>query len=189
MIPFKKNNDLRVQKTHYLLWTSFEAMLSQPGRNFSSITVNEICEKAMIHRTTFYKHFEDKFDLLSFCMSQFHSEFCKWPLKDRLLNPFQTMEIHPRKALVSKIIQIQRNDLSYNNFINNLVKKTLMQDLSKLNINGNNFSIPAEIATEFYCGTLFSLTTWWEEKNGCTISPAKMDEYFRQMISRGVFSI
>src|SRR5260221_7231882 len=32
--------------------------------DFESITVNDICERAMVHRTTFYKHYEDKYGLL-----------------------------------------------------------------------------------------------------------------------------
>src|SRR5690606_35602965 len=31
---------------------------------FESITVTNICERAMVHRTTFYKHYEDKYGLL-----------------------------------------------------------------------------------------------------------------------------
>lgn len=34
-------------------------------KTFSSITINHICEKAMIHRSTFYRHYEDKFELFS----------------------------------------------------------------------------------------------------------------------------
>jgi len=31
--------------------------------SFANITVNQICETAMIHRSTFYRYFNDKFDL------------------------------------------------------------------------------------------------------------------------------
>nr|MCX3324190.1 TetR/AcrR family transcriptional regulator [Bacillus paranthracis] len=32
---------------------------------FSSITINNICEKAMIHRSTFYRYYDDKYELFS----------------------------------------------------------------------------------------------------------------------------
>src|SRR5215471_1814410 len=54
--------DLRVRRTHKLLWEALMAELSQ--RPFEEITVKEICERAMVHRTTFYKHYEDKYALL-----------------------------------------------------------------------------------------------------------------------------
>ncbi|EUJ19891.1 transcriptional regulator [Listeria grandensis FSL F6-0971] len=34
----------------------------------SSITVNDICKEALVHRTTFYKHFYDKYDLLMYVL-------------------------------------------------------------------------------------------------------------------------
>src|SRR6516225_9814035 len=54
--------DLRVRRTHKLLWEALMAELSE--RTFEEITVSDICERAMVHRTTFYKHYEDKYALL-----------------------------------------------------------------------------------------------------------------------------
>ena len=33
--------------------------------NFDKINVNEICKEAMVNRMTFYKHYNDKYDLLN----------------------------------------------------------------------------------------------------------------------------
>lgn len=57
-------NDLRVIKTKRALSESLFNLLSE--KLFSAITVNMICDKALVHRTTFYKHFYDKYDLLSY---------------------------------------------------------------------------------------------------------------------------
>jgi AcrR family transcriptional regulator len=54
--------DLRVRRTHKLLWEALMAELAV--RPFEDITVTDICERAMVHRTTFYKHYEDKYALL-----------------------------------------------------------------------------------------------------------------------------
>lgn len=55
-------NDLRVIKTKKALSTSLYELLEK--RSFEVISVNQICNHAMVHRTTFYKHFYDKYDLL-----------------------------------------------------------------------------------------------------------------------------
>ncbi|MBD8839971.1 TetR/AcrR family transcriptional regulator [Paenibacillus sp. CFBP 13594] len=60
-----KKVDLRVTRTHKLLTMALLDLLCEKGQLFSNITINEICDKAMVHRTTFYKHFKDKFALLS----------------------------------------------------------------------------------------------------------------------------
>lgn len=54
--------DLRVRRTRRLLWEALVAELAD--RPLEAITVRDICERAMVHRTTFYKHFQDKYALL-----------------------------------------------------------------------------------------------------------------------------
>ena len=58
----EKKSDLRVRKTYEALMRAFEDLLT--GKTFDDITVNELCERAMIRRPTFYSHFEDKYDFL-----------------------------------------------------------------------------------------------------------------------------
>lgn len=54
--------DLRVQRTRRLLREAFMYLMSQ--KDFQSITVRDIAEQAQVHRTTFYDHFVDKYELL-----------------------------------------------------------------------------------------------------------------------------
>jgi len=56
--------DLRVQKTYKSLIETFEDLLHE--KEFEKISVTEICDAAMIRRPTFYKHFLDKYDFLTF---------------------------------------------------------------------------------------------------------------------------
>jgi AcrR family transcriptional regulator len=58
----EEQGDLRVRRTHKLLWEALMALLGE--RAFEEITVTEICDRAMVHRTTFYKHYADKYTLL-----------------------------------------------------------------------------------------------------------------------------
>jgi AcrR family transcriptional regulator len=54
--------DLRVRRTRKLLWEALLDLIAE--KDFESITVRELCERAMVHRTTFYNHYLDKYDLL-----------------------------------------------------------------------------------------------------------------------------
>src|SRR5215475_12575510 len=54
--------DLRIRRTYKFLWDALISLMKE--RDFESITVTDICERAMVHRTTFYKHYEDKYGLL-----------------------------------------------------------------------------------------------------------------------------
>ena len=58
-----KKMDVRVRKTYQLLGDALNELLI--AKSFEDLTVLEICEKAGIHRATFYKHFVDKYDFLN----------------------------------------------------------------------------------------------------------------------------
>lgn len=58
-----KTSDQRVRLTKMLLRRALTELLKQ--KPVQSISVKELCEKAGIHRGTFYAHYTDIFDLLS----------------------------------------------------------------------------------------------------------------------------
>lgn len=64
--------DLRVQRTYLLLKNALLELLAK--KSFDEIKVNDICNLAMIHRTTFYSHFQDKYDLLEYCVKNIEQE-------------------------------------------------------------------------------------------------------------------
>ncbi|WP_142293069.1 TetR/AcrR family transcriptional regulator, partial [Staphylococcus aureus] len=63
------NNDLRVKKTQRALMDSFLELLKT--KNFSQITVQDLCDRAMVRRSTFYRHYSDKYDLLNQVLANF----------------------------------------------------------------------------------------------------------------------
>src|SRR5689334_13812410 len=56
------SGDLRVQRTHKLIQEALLDLTIQKG--FPNVTVRNITQKAGINRATFYRHYQDKFDLL-----------------------------------------------------------------------------------------------------------------------------
>ena len=64
--------DLRVRRTHKLLWEALMEELSE--RTIEEITVSDMCERAMVHRTTFYTHYEDKYALLEQGIRQMYDD-------------------------------------------------------------------------------------------------------------------
>jgi AcrR family transcriptional regulator len=54
--------DLRVRRTRKLLQKALLEVASEKG--FAHVTVGDIAERAMVNRATFYRHYEDKYDLL-----------------------------------------------------------------------------------------------------------------------------
>jgi AcrR family transcriptional regulator len=58
----QKVKDLRVRRTRVLLQKALIELTIQRG--FTDLTVRDISERAMVNRSTFYRHYLDKYDLL-----------------------------------------------------------------------------------------------------------------------------
>ena len=64
----EKKLDLRVQKTRSALTSALYDLMCQ--KSLDEITVTELCEKAVIRKATFYKHFGDKTELLVYMIQE-----------------------------------------------------------------------------------------------------------------------
>ena len=62
-ILIRKNIDLRVKRTEIMLQEALISLISEKG--FDAITVGDIAERAMVNRATFYRHYNDKYALVS----------------------------------------------------------------------------------------------------------------------------
>ena len=56
------SSDLRVRRTQKLLREALITLIEERG--FDAITVGEIAERAMVSRAAFYRHYQDKYDLV-----------------------------------------------------------------------------------------------------------------------------
>ena len=65
--------DLRVIKTRRSLREAMAALLER--RPFKHITVNDLCEEALMSRAAFYAHFYDKYDLLEYYLGGVAGEY------------------------------------------------------------------------------------------------------------------
>ncbi|HBE9437490.1 transcriptional regulator, TetR family [Clostridioides difficile] len=69
----EKKIDLRVIKTNRSIKNAFIKLLNK--KDFASITVQDIIDEALINRTTFYKHYADKYDLVETISKDFIEQF------------------------------------------------------------------------------------------------------------------
>ena len=59
----EEQTDLRIWRTHHFLQEAMIELVTEKG--FDAITVGDIAERAMINRATFYRHYQDKYDLVA----------------------------------------------------------------------------------------------------------------------------
>ena len=66
-------NDLRVIKTNNNIKSSFIQLLNE--KDFNSITVKDVLDRALINRSTFYKYYTDKYNLAEIISLDFLDKF------------------------------------------------------------------------------------------------------------------
>ena len=59
----EEQTDLRIRRTHKFLQEAMIELIAE--KSFDAITVGDITERAMINRATFYRHYQDKYDLVA----------------------------------------------------------------------------------------------------------------------------
>jgi len=170
-----KKKDLRVIKTENLLYTTLMELLKE--KSFEEIKVSDICNKALINRSTFYAHYNDKYELLMEFINSL-KESLREAIKDNEKD-FNTKEyylkmielvlihIEEQKDIYSAVLINNRNSIVMDIFldvINHDVNEKLAQD------NFASERIPSKVISTFYIGAVISLCMeWLKNSNKYTI--------------------
>ena len=163
----KEKTDLRIIKTNKIL---FDALLKlMKKKNFEKIKISDICEEALINRSTFYAHYEDKYELL---MALFEEQ--KISLLEKLENNENTnfskeylMEllniiinhIDDNRDIYSAILSNNRNGILID-FLIDVIERDVSDKL-KDNNDIKNSNLPLDIIVKFYSGGLINIGMSW----------------------------
>lgn len=102
----KQTEDLRVRRTRKLLTQALIELTIEKG--FSAITVQDLADRAMINRATFYRHYRDKYELLD----QYMNEVYELTASQEALASGQTQDAdsdQPPVGMVSMLEHVQRH--------------------------------------------------------------------------------
>jgi AcrR family transcriptional regulator len=178
----EEQGDLRVRRTHKLLWEALMAELSE--RAFEEITVTEICERAMVHRTTFYKHYEDKYALLEQGMRQMYEAL----LAEGHAPPSTFSVDDPPPYFIRLFEHVAHHQHFYKLMLcgegigrfQKLVKEYIVemalakaQEFAPAN---QHFAFPLAMQMHGFAGAVLGLLTWWLEHD-MPLAPRQMAHY------------
>ena len=173
-----RKEDLRITKTKAALSSAFFDMLTD--KTFDDITVNELCEKAGVRRATFYKHFNDKNDFVTFIAKDIRDKFDQNTWK-KDLNPAITKDYYLKyieeliNFLVSHDSAIEKmvNDSGLRStFITVLMRQNFLDTRYRLENSVENgmklFSTPDYVTAMIIGGTSLALVRWFEQEDRCS---------------------
>lgn len=181
------STDLRVRRTRKLLWDALMELLGESGRTFESLTVAEICERAMVHRTTFYKHFEDKYHLLCVGCEELNKELAAMDFEERMRRPMQLLEQFGHRRQFRTLMKSELESASIKSLMQRIRSDFMKNELLALERKDGPFSVPAEIIAEFYAGAINGIAAWWVQHGG-DIPAETMDRYIGQLLNPSIFN-
>ena len=161
-----KKDDLRVIKTRKLIYQTLLELMKE--KTFEEIKVSDICSKAMINRSTFYAHYEDKYELLIDFLSNLKEEFAR-ELNESCKENLSIREYYIR--LISLFLDHidSKRDVYNSIMVNN--RSSIMMDillsvvnddiLKRFKENDINLKVPTEVISKFYLGGVINIGMEW----------------------------
>lgn len=168
-----RNNktDLRVIKTKKNLYESLLYLMKE--KSFEEIKVSDICENAMVNRSTFYSHFDDKYDLLDGLIKDLKDTLSLELAKNKNISNSKEYYLEMIKLFLDHVSE--KKDIYASVMINNkngismdMVYTALNEDvINRVEKEGikQNKDIPSEIIAKFYLGAVFNLGMEWLVNN------------------------
>ena len=163
-----KKEDLRVRKTKANLYKGLIELMQE--KEFEDIKVIDICNKSLINRSTFYDHFNDKFELLNSFMNDLKKELLEHLNNSKNIE-FKTIKEYFFVIVKELFIYINKNINVYS--ILSIIKKNynsvahdmlfdaahtaVCEELNERCINHSN--IPNETISLFYVSGVITMLT------------------------------
>ena len=163
--------DRRIERTRKLLQMALVELINE--RDYDTITIQDIVDRANVGRTTFYKHYNSKDELFMSCheamISELHISVLHSLSREELLSPQIPSEItlayhhlEERRARLYPIFQGKDSQL--------ILRQ--IRDRSSREIEANLATtfgeaksiIPLDMLANYLAGAQIALMQWWLEK-------------------------
>lgn len=180
--------DSRAVRTRGLLAWALMALMHK--KSFDEISVQEICGRAGVGRSTFYAHFQDRDELLVRHMVVFASargaELAWDDGLGRYVFPVRSLFEHVRqmKPLFDSLARARQAEFILKVLQNNIAEafeqrvRTLRGDESAVPI------IPAALLAQQLAGTLMTLMVWWMDHH-YPLTTQEMEKHFH-LLTAGI---
>lgn len=167
----KEKIDLRIIKTKKNLYSTLEELMKE--KSFEEIKVSDICTKAMINRSTFYSHYNDKYELLSEYINNLKNSLEEQLQKNKNISNSKEYYLEMIKLLLDHIeekkdsyiaIMINNRNSITIDILYDVINKDIIRQIKEEN-SLNKSTIPSDIISKFYLGAVFNVCLEWLKHN------------------------
>lgn len=163
----QKKLDLRVIKTKKSLYEALLELMEE--KPFEEIKVSDLCTKAIINRSTFYAHFDDKYTLLADLIKELKESLKKELEKNTNISNSKEYymavielllnHMEEKKEIYHAIVIQNKHsiamDMIYDTLNEDITKRIEKDKKEKLK------NIPSNFISKFYLGAIFNIGTEW----------------------------
>jgi AcrR family transcriptional regulator len=180
--------DRRVARTQKLLRDALHSLIRE--KDYDSIVVKEILNRANVGRSAFYTHFRDKDELLT---SSIHEMLGSVPpirlqtgldrLDRALWFSLPILEYHDRHRRASTLKIGPRGQAILHGHLQNILGERITRELRKdLRTTGRSATgIPAGLLAQYLAATFVLVLNWWLDGNH-SLSARQANEIFRSLV-------
>jgi len=179
--------DRRVARTRALLQDAIIALI--PERGYAAITVDDICRKANVGRSTFYTHYTNK-DALRSATLEAHLRSLS---RERLSKDARTgswlfefslpMFEHAQAFRSLHHALLASSGDTIHDQVRERIQRAVRTELAGKRI--GEAGMPTEFAIQFIAGACLAVLGWWLSTD-TKLSPAEVDELFQKTAGQGV---
>lgn len=168
----EKKEKISTRRTYLLLSQALFSLLENTP--FEKVTLTQLCDHSMVPRSTFYRYFEDKYDLLYYCLQTFFETV-------RLDKDVAYLKDGKGRAFVTKLITVMdKNKASFQNIyrtnkggifmdiLRNYLIQILDQIITQLETEGSKLKISPPVFTYLLADLYISMAKCYlEAEHNC----------------------
>ncbi|MDA8336654.1 MAG: TetR/AcrR family transcriptional regulator [Peptococcaceae bacterium] len=180
--------DLRVRRTRKLMQKALIELTIEKG--FADITVHDITDRAMVNRSTFYRHFTDKYDLLDQFMLKIYEltghqeeflppgEECPAVYKAPvgLVNLVQHVQTY---SSFYRVMLGEKGDPGFTQKVLQYVEKRFRHLLVNMELQSKSTVLPIDLLLSYVSHAGIGAIVWWIE-NDQPCSPEQLATWLNQ---------
>ena len=157
-------NDLRVIKTKNALYNALIELMKE--KTFEEIKVSDICNKALINRSTFYAHYDDKYELLTDCINDLKNSLTKELSKNQNIKSTKEYYIEMIKLFLNHIEEKKDSYLAIainnrNSILTDIIYDVIDHDIISRLDDKTVDKVPSSIIAKFYLGAVVNVGITW----------------------------
>lgn len=182
----------RIQKSRGLLHQALISLILE--KNYESITVQQILDRANVGRSTFYMHFRDKDEVLLMGFEHLREMLRNIQMKTPAASSKSYEKVIGFSPAMFEHLYEYRNEWkalsgsqagvivrqSIQEMISDFIKQEFKAEFQKRKT--KDFEIPFELFVHYLASTFMSVVAWWlDSKN--PLAPGSVDDIYRALVT------